>query len=90
MTIKESYNCPNCGAAGTLIGVHMLFEDAKYDMLQCRECGVEWRSYYKTTDVSTEVTSVPEAVLKALAGQNEPAPAVEELLPADQNEENVG
>ena len=101
MTIKESYNCPNCGKPGTLMAVQMLFEDAKYDMLKCNECGVEWRSYYKTSDVSTEVTFVPEEVAKANAPQGENAPVEPEVVEgevltgepnpnAGKGDENVG
>lgn len=60
MTILESYTCPECGAKGSVHSIQHLMPDVRYDIVTCPECGAQWRVYYRCTDVSMEVTYLPQ------------------------------
>lgn len=90
MTIKEAYVCPVCGnEQPTITGIQALTEDVRYDSIQCSQCQSAYRVYYKTCEVTREVTyvpsqtfEIPEDVEVPVAGQ-----VVEELVEeVEQNE----
>lgn len=60
MKITEATKCPNCGAEGRIYSIDVLFDDTRYDTLQCPECGAEWQAFYKISDVSAQILSMPE------------------------------
>ena len=60
MNIKNAYMCPACKHPNAqAMAIQNLFEDARYDLVRCPECGVEWRVYYRVSEITTEVTYVP-------------------------------
>lgn len=60
MTIKESFQCPHCGAEKTaIVGAQAIMDDVRFDSLRCTECGAEWRAYFKVSELSSELMYVP-------------------------------
>lgn len=41
MKTTEATKCPNCGAESRIYSIDVLFDDTRYDTLQCPECASE-------------------------------------------------
>ena len=60
-TIKDAYVCPNCHAnTSRILAMQNLLSDVRYDIVQCSDCGTEWRVYYRVAELNQEVTYVPQ------------------------------
>ena len=60
MDIRNNYVCPHCGSSGGISDINVLFSDVKYEEIVCDSCGAKWKAYYKISDTSIEIISIPE------------------------------
>lgn len=54
-------NCPLCGKKNIGIkSVQVLFEDTRYDIMECSDCKAIWKTYYKVSIPKLEILKGPE------------------------------